>query len=226
MKIILILLIVFSISLEAKYKSAEELSRKIPIISTPKLTHTSGIALTLGGTMNTTYTTDYQIGLNYNYMLSDSFGFVLDGYYALRTNSGLYNQLQEMFEKSSSAISLPNFSRNEATFSVGIIFKPVYGKIAFFSEKIIHFDFYMLVMGGAARVNLFKKSEVENENKQIQTNVISGLFSIAIGQNYFLTNNFAIGFELLDGFTFGKQAKDDTIVNQTISLRINMNYLF
>jgi len=226
MKNLLILFILLSsvVTLEAKYKSAEELSRDIPIISTPKLTQQSGISFKMGRTLNTTYTTDYQFGLNYHYMASSFLGFVADGYYMLSTKSDLKKQLEDLDENATTKITLPNYSTNQASFNIGIIFKPVYGKITFFSEKIVHFNLYFLVMGGGAMVNLYKKPTDSKE--LVSSTSFAGSTSIAIGQNYYLTNSLAVGFEVIDEFTFGEQAKDDATINQTMSLKISVNYLF
>ncbi len=225
MRTILVLSIFLcAISLSAKYESADELSRKIPIISTPKLTESSSISLRLGRTLNTTYTTDYLLGLNYYYMLGGSLGIIVDGYYGLSTDSDLNKQLKDQFEKASAKITLPNYSSNMASFSGGLIFRPVYGKISFFSEKVVHFDFYITMMGGVALVNLYRKPEGQNDlEKEMK---IAGLASVSIGQNYFLTNNLALGLEFKDTFTFGTQAKEDDVFKQTMSLRMSISYFF
>jgi len=210
-----------------KYQSADKLSRDIPIVSIPKIIETSAISLKFGTSVSDTYASTYPIALVYNYKFSKFFGFIVDISYSFDTNSSLKDSIDDAFENATSKVLLPEYSFNRAHFNMGIIFKPIYGKISFFSEKIIHFDLYMSVLGGGT-YNIVKKRDddtglLNDENKFLP----SVMFTL--GQNYFLTSSLAFNIELINNMTIGQifeTGSGSGTLNQNFAIRMGLNYIF
>jgi outer membrane beta-barrel protein len=231
MKFILILSIFFFVIssniFAEKYQSADKLSRNIPIVSIPKITETSAISIKLGTSINDTYTSTFPISLVYNYKFSKFIGFIVDASYSFDTNSALKDSIDDAFKNASSKVLLPEYSFNRAHLNMGIIFKPIYGKISFFSENIIHFDLYMSLLGGAT-YNVIKKRDSDTE-LLVDENKILPSVMLAIGQNYFLTDSLAFNIELIDNMTIGKIFETGSAsgtLNQNFAIRVGLNIIF
>lgn len=231
MKFILLLSIFFFVVnanlFAEKYQSADKLSRRIPIISTPKIIETSAIALKFGTSINDTYASTFPIAITYNYKFSKFFGFIVDLSYSFDTNSALKDSIDDAFKHATSKVLLPEYSFNRAHFNMGLIFKPIYGKISFFSEKVIHFDLYMSVLAGGT-YNIVKKRN-KNTNLLDDKNKFMPSVMFTLGQNYFLTTSLAFNIELIDNMTVGQifeKGSASGTLNQNFEVRVGLNYIF
>ena len=210
-----------------KYQSAEKLSRKIPVISMPKINENSSFSFKTGTSINDTYSTSYPIAISYGKKFSKFFGFIIDGAYYFDTDSSLKNSIDDAFKNASSKVLLPEYTFNKAHFNIGLMFKPIYGKISFFSEKIIHFDLYLNMLGGIT-YNIVKRRD-ENTGLLNDENKFLPSVMFIIGQNYFLTDSLALGLELVDNITLGEMFDSGSyagFLNQNFSIRIGLNYIF
>jgi len=209
-----------------KYQSADKLSRDIPIVSMPTIVEKSAISFKLGTSINDTFATTYPLAITYNYKFSKFFGFVFDISYSLDTDSSLKTSVDDAYDNGASKVVKPEYTFNRAHAGVGFIFKPIYGKISFFSEKIIHFDLYFTVLG-AGSYNIVKKrassGELNDENKFLPSMIFT------VGQNYFLTESLAFNIELFNNMTIGevlKEGGNSGVINQNFALRLGLNYIF
>jgi len=73
--------------------------------------------------------------------------------------------------------------------SARFAWSPIYGKLSFFGERVLHFDTALLIDGGV----LFLGKQVGSTNGRTAPE-----FSPGLGQRFFLTRFFAIAFELHD----------------------------
>ena len=73
--------------------------------------------------------------------------------------------------------------------SVRFAWSPIYGKLNFFGEKVLHFDTALLIDGGV----LFLGKQEGSTNGRIAPQ-----FSPGLGQRFFFSRVFAIAFELHD----------------------------
>ncbi len=225
-KIFVLILIFLTTSVFAKdYRSAEQLSRDIPTISIPKIQQKSSINFKVGQSISDTYITTYPLLLSYSNYFSKHLGFIIEGSYSLTRDSDLKNSIDDVIEKGFEKVILPEYSYNLAHAMIGLLFKPIYGKITFFSEKIIHFDTFITVGAGGTYNIYYKAKELENNERELnKTNLFTGSVFLSIGQNYFLTNTFALNFEILDNITIGEIKNE--FINQNFYLRLGMQYLF
>ncbi len=231
MKFILLLsifLFMFNGNLFAeKYQSADKLSRRIPIISTPKIIEKSAISLKFGTSINDTYASTFPIAIVYNYKFSKFFGFIVDISYSFDTNSALKDSIDDAFKHATSKVLLPEYSFNRAHFNMGLIFKPIYGKISFFSEKVIHFDLYMSVLAGGT-YNIVRERN-KDTNLLDDKNKFMPSVMFTLGQNYFLTKSLAFNIELINNMTIGQifeKGSASGILNQNFAIRVGLNYIF
>jgi len=210
-----------------KYQSADKLSRKIPIISIPKIVEKSAISFKVGTSINDTYATTYPLALVYNYKFSKFFGFILDMSYSFYTDSSLKDSIDDAYNNATSKVVLPEYSYNMAHVGVGLIFKPIYGKISVFSEKIIHFDLYLSILG-AGTLNVVRNRD-ENSGLLNDENKFLPSMIFTVGQNYFLTSSLAFNIEVFNNITVGeifKEGSGSGMINQNFSIRLGLNYIF
>ncbi|MBN2693695.1 outer membrane beta-barrel domain-containing protein [bacterium] len=227
MKTILIsIIMILALSLQAKtYRDAEEISRTIPIVSIPKIEQKSSMFLKSGQSMNSMFVTSYPITLSYNNYFHKNFAWVFEASYSFASDTDLKQSIENMIKNSQQKASIPEHHYSMAHVMTGVIFKPIYGKITFFSEKIIHFDTY-ITMGVGTSINKIYKTETTDEttSKVEESTSITGALFFALGQNYFLTNSFALNFEIFNNITLGDIKGE--FINQHYSIRFGMQYLF
>ncbi len=227
MKTILIsIIMILTLAIHAKtYREAEEISRTIPIVSIPKIEQKSSMFLKSGQSMNSTFITSYPITLSYNNYFHKSFAWVFEASFSFATDSNLKESIENMIKNSQQKASIPEHHYSMAHIMTGVIFKPIYGKITFFSEKIIHFDTYITVGAGASMNKIYKtESTDETTSKVEESSNFTGALFFALGQNYFLTNSLALNFEIFNNLTMGDIKGE--FFNQHYSIRFGMQYLF
>ncbi len=222
-KIVLALLVLSSTSLLAsRYEEAEKLSRTIPIVSKQQYQQDYGIFLKSGTSINDTYATTYPIVLSLSKSFNRFLGVVLEGSYYFKTDSSLKDQIDDQTQHAASKTVLPEHHYPMAHLMLGFVLKPVYGKISFFSEKIIHFDLYFTVGGGATINTVHEKDEEVGGLEEKQQ--FTGSLFLGIGQNYFLTKSIALNLELFDNLTIGDIKGE--MINQNISVRVGVQFAF
>lgn len=205
----------------SQYEAAEKLSRTIPVVSMPQYTQDFGVILRTGTSINDTYATTYPVALSFTKNFNDFFGVVLEGSYYFKTDSSLKDQIDDQSENAASKTTIPEHHYPTAHLLLGFILKPIYGKISFFSERIIHFDIYLIVAGGATMNTLHEK---DGEEGLKESSLFTGSVFFGLGQNYFLTKSLAINLELFDNLTIGEIKGE--LINQNISVRLGVQFVF
>ena len=128
----------------------------------------------LGTVINDPFIKTYIYGVGVSAHLNDYFG--IEGLYFLTNtdDNDLNRSLQNDYGKSVVA------GRTKSFYSVNILWTPIYGKFALFSDYIIHMDTYFTVGYGTTKTHLAS----------------SGTKNIGIGQRYFVNKWLSFRFDL------------------------------
>lgn len=97
-------------------------------------------------------------------------------------------------------------------------FSPIYGKINFIAEKVLHFDLYATAGVGLASYGLVL---ADGDRSGMSPSLMLG-----VGQRYFVNEWIAVKLELLDMIWFQPTAKADTQPNNQLMFTLGVSFFF
>ena len=175
--------------------------------------HRSEFSLALGMPINDAFLRGYGITAGYDYHFNEFHGLHLSGQYRLNSKTGLTQTLEAPASQGGFAESVAA-TGIMALVGADYTFRPVYGKINFFSEIVAHFDLY-LTAGVAFVVTQSLPSDASGLQPQIAS-YPGG--SLGLGQRYFLTQELTFRWDL-HWTMFPETVTDPTTSNPITRLR-------
>jgi outer membrane beta-barrel protein len=171
-----------------------KLEDRIPPVSAQAFTKAGKVEITLGLglSLDDAFIEKLIPELSIGYHFDDAFYLGLRGGYAFDFNAGHVDACDQTGANCGSPTAsqvkqLPgNFT---ALGALQFAWSPIYGKLNFFGEKVLHFDTAFLIDGGV----LFLGRQVGSTNGRTAPEVSPGL-----GERFFFTSAFALAFELRD----------------------------
>ena len=132
-------------------------------------------------------------GLALNYYIFETFAVGLSGEY--------YAGIATPIENTGAAVGnvIPTFNKPNFAARVGVTWAPLYGKISWLAEGVLHFDTYLALTGGVVAPAQDKASPS---------------VSLALGQHYFLNSWVALRLEIRDElFQMAREGKTAEVQN-------------
>jgi outer membrane beta-barrel protein len=171
-----------------------KLEDRIPPVSAQSFTKAGKVEITLGVglSLDDAFLEKFIPELSIGYHFDDDFYLGLRGGYAFDVNAG-HVQACDTSGTNCGAPSSSQLKELPGDFTalgeLEFAWSPIYGKLNFFGEKVLHFDTALIVSGGA----LFLGVQEGSTNGRIAPE-----FSPGLGQRFFFTQYFALAFELRD----------------------------
>ena len=106
----------------------------------------------------------FPLGARINYFVLENLGLELSGSYALRVDTGLSDTLQDDQGVGATAVQLGDRQRSHV--NVGVMWSPVFGKMAWRNKSLNYFDFFLL--GGAGTVFRSTQSTIGDEIEEVR----------------------------------------------------------
>lgn len=170
------------------------------------------ITPTFSMSTNDAFYQNYYIGFSYNYHVSNwlSAGLLLSG--SFPQESSLTKTLQRPPQQGGFNVT-PDVQTPLifSTAAAELRLAPIYGKLNFFSEAVVHFDFYFLLTAGVFLTNPPPVSEPKGKVK------IHPFAGVGAGQRYFLLQWLALRWEFTAHFM------NETFVNRGNESRLRIN---
>jgi len=163
------------------------------------------IALFGGIIPNEPFVESFPVGLRYDYFFTESLGIELDGAYQgemFRADSDL-TQFLALYQYEPNPLELQDWRAH-----LGLIWSPFYAKIAFLSQKLVHFDFSFYA--GAGVVSVESAGEIRPEA------------SLGAGVNFWLGRDVSLR---LDGRQFLYES-DDGGVSHPLEFSLGFGVFF
>ena len=170
------------------------LEDRIPPVSAEAFSKAGKVEITLGLglSLDDAFIEKFIPQLSIGYHFDDAFYLGLRGGYAFDVGAGHVEACNDANTScgSPTASQLKQLPGNfTALGALQFAWSPIYGKLNFFGEKVLHFDTALLIDGGV----LFLGKQVGSSNARTAPE-----FSPGLGQRFFFTRAFAIAFELRD----------------------------
>ncbi len=171
-----------------------KLEDRIPPVSAEAFSKAGTVEITLGLglSLDDAFIEKLIPELSIGYHFDDAFYLGLRGGYAFDFGAGHVEACDDTGANcgAPSASQVKQLPGNFTAFgALQFAWSPIYGKLNFFGEKVLHFDTAFLLDGGV----LFLGYQVGSTNGRKAPEISPGL-----GQRFFFTRAFAIAFELRD----------------------------
>ena len=144
-----------------------------------------GLSLYTGIIPNNIFEQYFPIGGRINYFVLENLGLELSGNYALSSDTGLIDTLSDSQGVGATAVQLGDRQRGHVNF--GVMWSPVFGKMAWRNKSLNYFDFYLL--GGAGTV--FKSTQATiGSDEELVRPAVEGM--LGAGMFFFLSQRWSL----------------------------------
>jgi outer membrane beta-barrel protein len=172
--------------------------------------------------VNDAFFQKYMFGLKLAYHLSDSFAIGLHGAFGISTPSGAINKCTADGCSTPTKDDLVTTPGNITLLAgLGAEWSPLYGKLNFFGEKVLHFDTFF--QGGL--------DGVQYANPAAQDNASAFTFGghVGVGQHFVINEFSAIRVELRDYIYQGQRTNNsgaESHLENQLMLEIGLSFFF
>jgi hypothetical protein len=150
------------------------------------------LSLRTGKLINDGYSEGVPTALSAGYFWSERWGMELDS----QTFSLKDNAITKGFN---SFGVYPNYNKPKSSKSLGVVFVPIYAKVSLFEQKILYLDLAFGLNFGTAQYT------IETDKGQILKS--TGQFGFDITQNWFISKDFALRFDIRNKWSSQDQMK-------------------